>query len=168
MAKMNIEAVKIAAWIGLIRWAVHPVRWLLLLALAFVMFCLPVAYAWKRQANELSLEQTQWLSKGKRTAATGSKLNQGEIGSTVRSAVTAKREISLALPALQVVKASPLADHLSDAKVRGLDIKQVDYVWGKAAPMAGQDRRIGRMDVNLWQSDSKQSDRGLYQTRRKP
>jgi hypothetical protein len=146
---MNIEVVKISAWIGLIRWAVHPVRWLMLLALAFVIFCLPAAYAWKRQANELSLEQKQWLAKGKRTAAIGNKLNQGEIGSTAKSVVTAKRETSLALPALQVVKASPLADHLSDAKVRGLDIKQVEYVWGKAAPAAGQDRRIGRMDVNL-------------------
>jgi hypothetical protein len=55
----------------------------------------------------------------------------------------------LKLPPAQATKVAPLAGHLSESKLKGITLKQLDYVWSKAARAPGQELAIGRIEVNL-------------------
>jgi hypothetical protein len=62
--------------------------------------------------------------------------------------------IELMLPPVQATKASPLGKFLGESKLKGVTLKQVDYIWSKAASRAKQtdgqsSLGVGKIEVSL-------------------
>jgi hypothetical protein len=151
-----------SAWLSYVSWQLGPARWWLASALIMVAGCISLSLVWQHEASLLDLEIENVLKKiktnkivqrGAPTHAMQLAPSQGMgAGKLVPSGyATSERENlkQLKLPPAQSTKVAPLAGHLSESKLKGITLKQLDYVWSKAARAPGQELAIGRIEVNL-------------------
>jgi hypothetical protein len=146
----------IRAWLSKFAWYFGPFKvWLVATLLAAVL-CAGLTIYWNYQAEIIDLEAQTVLKKiqskrqGQRQSIQTQDNNAKRLGSAQEEQIT---QIELRLPPVQATKASPLGKFLSEAKLKGVSLKQVDYVWPKAArgdsrPL-GKSLGVGKIDVNL-------------------
>jgi hypothetical protein len=151
-----------SAWLSYLSWQLGPARWWIGVALIMALACASLTLYWKHEATLLDAEIESVLRKiktkkiaqraGASSAAQVAPLQTTSTGKAIPIGYAASDRESLKLlklPPAQATKVSPLAGHLSEAKLKGLTLKQLDYVWSKTARAPGQELAIGRIDVNL-------------------
>ncbi len=137
-------------WVSSLSWFLGPVRWWLLALSTVAVFCLAVAMYWNHETALLDAQGQLALQKIK-----NKRTEQRQSMAVVKSGTTDEQvaQIELRLPPVQATKASPLGKFLSESKLKGVTLKQVDYVWPKASRVAGQMRGqnlgVGKIEVNL-------------------
>jgi hypothetical protein len=140
----------IQPWVSNLSWFLGPVRWWLLALSTIAVFCVAVAMYWNHEAALLDAQGQVALQKIK-----SKRTEQRQSLAVVKGGATDEKvaQIELRLPPVQATKASPLGKFLSDSKLKGVTLKQVDYVWPKANRVAGQMRGqslgVGKIEVNL-------------------
>jgi hypothetical protein len=151
------------AWASCLSWHLGPLRSWLLLFLVVLIGSASLAFYWNHEAALLDVEAQGLLKKikNKRIASSGVSPASGfqAINSGFSNDQVAQFE--LRLPSVQATKASPLGKFLSESKLKGVTLKQVDYVWSKSARSAlpklnqsskegtSQGLGVGKIEVNL-------------------
>jgi hypothetical protein len=158
-------------WVSYTVWVIGPIswyRWYFYACLLAILFSVPLSWYLSHEAALVDAEVETVLSKikNKRVASNrqisqNSAGNSAKVGNFVQSAYLSREQESLMelrLPPVQATKASPLGKYLSDSKLKGVTLKQVDYIWSKAAVAnnllkaekpTGQNLGVGRIDVSL-------------------
>jgi hypothetical protein len=155
----------VASWLSCLSWQLGPARWWLVAGLLSAFLCTGLAMYWhyetslvdeevesvlqkiknKRMANR----QTGQISQTNQTSQTAQTNRSVKPVSNAGLSVEQETLMELRLPPVQATKASPLGKYLGEAKLKGVAIKQVDYVWAKSTRNLGQNLGVGRIEVNL-------------------
>lgn len=155
------------AWVSCFSWYLGPLKGWSIALMTVLSVCAALSLYWNHEAVLFDKETQVLLKKikDKRTVLQASaKTNLGNQSMTaVRGALSSEQValMELRLPPVQATKAAPLGKFLSEAKLKGVSLKQVDYVWSKSArgagvtpdkgakERAGQGLGVGKIDVNL-------------------
>ena len=165
MKKLNVSfrSTSLHSWLSYLSWQLGFARWWLLAGLLACAASVSLTTYWNHEAALIDAEVSTALQKMKRkkldqrlsqvdAAAQGGVRPNLPVGKMIPSAYLTNEQDALKrlqLPPLQSTKVSPLADYLSQTKLKGLTVKQVDYAWSKSTRVPGQDLAVGRIEVNL-------------------
>jgi hypothetical protein len=151
------------SWLSLLAWQLGPVRWWLFACVFASIFCIATAVYWNNEAAEFNEESETVFKKIKTIRAASAGPNSVSNSNRPNAELSSEQQAQLEpqLPPLQATKASPLGRFLTEPKLKGVVIKQVDYVWANASSPASKLIRsasnasgltnpsVGRLDVNL-------------------
>jgi hypothetical protein len=139
------------SWLSLLAWQLGPVRWWLLACVVASMFCIATAVYWNNEAVGFN-EEAETVFKNIKTKRAASVVSKGGVSNPQAGQINKsvgpmsiaelsseqQAQLELQLPPLQATKASPLGRYLTEPKLKGVVIKQVDYVWANASRPAGK------------------------------
>jgi hypothetical protein len=144
------------SWISYLSWQLGPSRWWLVGFLTAALLCTGLAMYWQHEATLIDEEVESVLQKIKNKRISNRQTSQLNVANKSVSLasnanLSAEQEalMELRLPPVSATKASPLGKYLSEAKLKGVAIKQVDYVWAKSAKNPSQNLGVGRIEVNM-------------------
>ena len=164
MKKLNVSlrSTSLHSWLSYLTWQLGFARWWLLASLLACVASASLTGYWNHEAALIDAEVSTALQKlerkkldlrfshvGASQAGVRPNLPAGKMMSSAYSMNEQDALKRLQLPPLQSTKVSPLTDHLSQSKLKGLTVKQVDYVLSKSTRVPGQDLAVGRIEVNL-------------------
>jgi hypothetical protein len=148
-----------SSWLSYFAWLLGPTRWWVVATLMVLAASALLVTYFNHQAAlvEEEVESLIQKIKGKRLGPrTTQKVIQNPVETRaqkatikVSAASDQDRFFDLRLPSFQLVKVAPLGEHLSESRLNGVALKQVDYVWSKSTRPVGQDLSVGRVEVNL-------------------
>ena len=144
----------IQPWLSALSWFLGPVRWWLLGLSIVAVGCVAIAVYWNYETALLDAQGQVALQKikNKRTEQRNEQRQSASV--PLNDQIS---QIELRLPPVQATKASPLGKFLSDSKLKGVTLKQVDYAWPKATRASknaqgtprSQALGVGKIEVNL-------------------